>query len=115
MFLIHLIAPTGILAGVLFVICFVTGFRKLGFFRYHRLSGYACGAVSLFHSYLAISHHAIDPLGILAMALMIATVLTGVFPRNGRRKVHLNKSHLVVSVITTVFIAGHVALMLFLN
>ena len=109
MILIHLIAPTGILAGALFVICFITGFPKLGFFRFHRSSGYACGIVSLFHSYLAISHHAVDPLGILAAVLMIATVLTGIFMK--RRK----RPHLVLSIISAVFIAGHVALMLLLN
>lgn len=109
MLLIYLIAPTGILAGALFVISFITGFTKLGLFRFHRCTGYACGAVSLFHSYLAISHHAIDPLGILAAALMIATAITGIFIK--RRK----RLHLVLSIIAFISIAGHVTLMLLLN
>ena len=106
---VKLIAPTGILAGALFIISVVTGFKKVRLFRWHKPAGYLCGFVSVFHSYLAVSRHAIDPVGILAALLMIATVLSGIFIR--RRKA----LHVTLTVITLIFVAGHIALMKYLN
>lgn len=72
-----LIKPTGIAAFILFLAACVNGIPRLRLLRYHAASGYACCAVTVVHSVIALVCRVYDPVGMLASLGMLFTTLSG--------------------------------------
>lgn len=100
----ELIAPTGILSAALFVFALINGIPRLRLLKYHAITGYACVAVVLFHSAVALLSHIFEPLGVLATVGMLLTAVSGRLHWKMRTHAVLVVCTLFVSILHVVFV-----------
>lgn len=100
-----LVAPSGILAFVLFIAACASGLSRLRLFRYHAACGYACLAVTLSHGLFAVFGHVIEPIGVLAALAMVAAAASGLLRFRPRW-------HIGFSAAAFLFSIWHVAVVL---
>ena len=80
----QLIAATGIVSFVLFLLSAVNGIPKLRLLRYHAVTSYSCLVILILHV-AAIKCDIYEPLGMIAALAMLLTIISGRFRWKLRR------------------------------
>lgn len=101
------IAPSGVIAFILFALSFASGFERLGIERFHKAFSYACLITVVVHSAAAFYCSIIEPLGVLASAGMVLTAASGAL--------RWKRTHIALAFATLALSIAHVGLIQYLK
>ncbi len=104
----QLIAATGIVSFVLFLLSAVNGIPKLRLLRYHAVTSYSCLVILILHAAAAIKCDIYEPLGMIAALAMLLTIISGRF----RWKLRL---HIGLALFTLALTVAHVGLVMYMK